>query len=32
MNEDNFLKSYDSHDKIYTKGVETNENYLQKRR
>ena len=30
MNADNFLKVYDSHDKIIAKGVEANENHLQK--
>ena len=32
MNEGNFLKVHDSHDKIIAKGVEANEHYLQKRR
>ena len=30
MNEGNFLKVHDSHDKIMSKGVEVNEHYLQK--
>lgn len=30
MNDDNFLKVNDSRDKIISKGVETNEHYLQK--
>ena len=30
MNADNFLKVNHSHDKIMSKGVETNEHYLQK--
>ena len=30
MNADKFLKDNDNHDKIISKGVETNEHYLQK--